>query len=73
MVSPSRTRRHGHSHHPQDRGSPISTTTALHRARGPLHANIGNVMLVSGLLHLLGVLIHHQVRIGRPLKHDVDP
>jgi hypothetical protein len=48
-----------------------NTKAALHRSTRPLFAIIGKVMSTSSLLHLLGVLIDHQVGIGRSVKHDV--
>jgi hypothetical protein len=54
-------------------GPPIiyNTKAALDRSTQLLLAIIGQIMMASGLLHPHGVLIHHQVRIGRPIKHDV--
>jgi hypothetical protein len=47
------------------------TKAALNICTRPLLILIGKVMTVSELLHLLGVLIYHQVGIGRSIKHNV--
>ena len=48
-----------------------NTKAVLHRSTQPLLIIIGTVMSSTSLLHFLGVLIHHQVGIGRAVKHDV--
>ena len=74
MVSLSRIRTTG----PSSSAAPTVVAQAARRApqrrllMAPLVSTCSQ-RARTGSLHFLGILINHQVSIGRPLKHDVDP